>query len=98
MQLTRNFFKALAPCVIACAQALAGPSVAAETSSPVQEPSISAVITNPHSLPSAQISYMEWRRRLFETRAEVTRDTFLAATLNNQAVATLLVHQAPQPA
>ena len=95
MQLTRNFFKALAPCVIACAQALAVPAVSAETVTPVQEPAIAAVVVNPHSLPSAQASYMEWRRRLIETRSEVTNETVQAVAMNNQVVASGF---APHPA
>lgn len=98
MQLTRKFFTALAPCVIACAQALAGPSVAAETVSPVREPVLVSALVNMHSVPSAQISYMEWRRRLVEMQAEVARDAIQASFFNGQIVASLPLHQAPQPA
>ncbi len=68
MQLTKNFAKALVPCVIACCQALAGtPGVSTD---PVQEPVAVTAQINPHETINAQISFMEWRKRWMETRSE----------------------------
>jgi hypothetical protein len=76
MQLTKNFAKALLPCVMACCQALAAtPDISTE---PVQEPAAITLQVNAQENANAQISYLEWRKRWMETRSETNMLTVQA--------------------
>lgn len=70
MLLTRNFAKALIPCVVACCQAFAAtPDVSTETLE-LPAPAAITLHPNPHASLNAQVSYMEWRKRWMEARSE----------------------------
>jgi hypothetical protein len=77
MQLTKNFAKALIPCVVACCQALAAPPEI--STDPVQDPVVATLQLSSHESANAQLSYMEWRKRWMETRSETNIQTIEAA-------------------
>ncbi len=79
MQLTKNFAKALIPCVVACCQAFAAtPDISTEPID-LSAPASIALQVNPNESINAQISFMEWRKRWMETRSETNIQSEQAA-------------------
>lgn len=86
MQLSKSFIKALLPCVMACGQALGSPGM------PTEPPVTSPAAVQPvafHDHPTTQLTYAEWRRRLWDTRAGATTGTYQAIALNQPAASGL---------
>lgn len=84
MHLTKSFLKSLAPCVIACTQALS-PAGASSEPLPYGEPVTISAVEEAHSSPNAQLTYMEWKKRLYEARYAVAVETQAAVSLASRA-------------